>query len=177
MRSIFALTARQLCWQICDWVTLGYAFPTFSCTPHICSWPLIRRPRERLASRQALMTIGSVASLTVMFLLAFLIYYRRHRRATFILEDGNDLNISTPEPHLMPVPYCYVQPGPPLAWSSKSANTNLPTTRPKRVSGLSIEPPCYEQAIEDHLGHQPPSNLMCTDCEEAFPFPTFLIQR
>jgi len=99
--------------------------------------------------------IGSVASLIVIVLLIFLIRYRRRRGRSFVIEDGDHVDISKlSEPYI--TPFRQAQSGPPVAWSSKSGNMKLPTTRPKRHTILSIEPPEYDQAIDDHhLGRHP----------------------
>jgi hypothetical protein len=99
---------------------------------------------------------GGVAFLMIMAFLALLIYHRRHRRSgTFTIEDGEDDATRIGDVNIIPArvtPYREGQPGPPIAWNSKSGNRNLSTTRPKRASALSIQPPEYDQAIGTHTG-------------------------
>jgi len=99
---------------------------------------------------------GGVAFLMIMAF-AFIIYHRRHRRSgTFTIEDGEDDATHIGDVNVAPaqvIPYCEHQSGPPLAWSSKSGNRSLSTTRPKRTSALSIQPPDYDQAVGGHTGY------------------------
>lgn len=98
---------------------------------------------------------AGVAFLMIMTLLAFVIYYRRLRRSgTFTIEDGEDdaARIEDVAVASRITPYHEAQSGPPVAWSSKSGDRNLSTTRPKRTSTLVIEPPDYHQAIAQHTG-------------------------
>jgi hypothetical protein len=89
--------------------------------------------------------IGGVAFLTVIVLLSFLIRHRHHPNS---IEDGdNNDNVDKSVLHITPFDYS----GPPVAWSSKSKNTNLATTRPKRLSVESMQPPEYSEAIKEHL--------------------------
>jgi hypothetical protein len=108
-------------------------------------------PRAEIIAAGA---IGGSALLIIVALLAFIIYHRRHRRnSTFTIEDGEDdathiRDVGVPPARV--TPFCEGQSGPPIAWSSKSGNRNLSTTRPKRISALSIQPPEYDQAVGEH---------------------------
>lgn len=102
--------------------------------------------------------IGGVAFLIVMVLLTFLIRHRRQSSGQFTIEDGEEdpvrtVDIGKSGSHI--TPFRHAQSGPPVAWSSKAGNANLPTTRPNRNSGLSIQPPEYDQVVGEHLGHHP----------------------
>jgi len=101
--------------------------------------------------------IGGFAFLIIIALLVFVIHYRRHRRnGTFTIEDGEDDATRVGDVNVPPArvtPFSEGQFGPPLAWSSKSGNRNLSTTRPKRISALSIQPPEYDQAVGEHTAY------------------------